>query len=233
MSKVKDGYVNLSVQNQNTALLEVYGVIGGDFYGDGISAKEVVAKIKEIPANTKNLVMHINSPGGSVTEGMAIYNRLKQLSPKMKITAKIDAIAASIASVIMLAADEIIMGETGFIMIHKPWSYAVGNADDLDKQIRILDEIEAQMLNLYIKKTKKSKVELQNMLADETWLNASEAFELGFVDQIEETQAVAACAVGKAHWLKTKPKNLVTIEAQAREKLKARLESAAILNKRR
>jgi ATP-dependent Clp endopeptidase proteolytic subunit ClpP len=218
--KVKDGYLSLSIQNQKKeADLELYGVVGGDWFGDGITAKQVVDALKEIPSGVTTLNLHINSPGGSVTEGMAIYNRLKQQGAKMKIIAHIDALAASIASVIMLAADEIRMSDTGFVMIHKPWTQVVGNADDMDKTIQILDEIEAQMLNLYIKKTKKTKAEIKQLLSAETWLSAQDAYEFGFIDTMTEGLQIAACAVTKANWIKNSPKALVTNQKIALNKI--------------
>lgn len=216
----------LSVRAESAThyVMEFYGVVGGDWFGEGIVAKTVVDELKNIPNTVKTLELHINSPGGSVTEGMAIYNRIKSFGQtrKCKVVAVIDSLCASIASVIMLAADEIKMSEAGFIMIHKPWAYAAGNADELEKMIDILDDIEEQMVKLYMKKTGKDRIEIKQMLKEETWLSVDDAVEMGFVDTKitdETSKALAASILKKSDWLKKTPKNLVTQEQIVKAKL--------------
>lgn len=218
----KDGYVNLNVLSSVRSQLDLYGIVGRDYFGDGFTAIQVVDLIKKIPQGTKELVLNINSPGGSVTEGIAIYNRLSNLKSKMKITANIDALSASIATVIMLAADTIEMGDAGFVMIHKPWTYQAGNSDELEKTISVLNDIESQMTNLYMRKTKMSYTEIKKMLSDETWMGPKEALELGFIDSIKESEIkVAAMAYEKATWFKIKNKSVTTENQIAKHNLNA------------
>ena len=186
--KKTESEYSLSIRAESTthAVMELYGTVGGDWFGEGIVAKDVINQLKELPASIKTLDLHINSPGGSVVEGLAIYNRLKEYGKKVKITAHVDALSASIASIVMMAANEIHMGEAGFVMIHKPWVMASGNSDDLEKTISILDDIENQMLNIYSKKTKMSRIEIKDLLAKETWMDADMALEYGFIDKKKE-----------------------------------------------
>lgn len=217
---LEDVKLKVEAKNATHATMELYGTVGGDFFDEGVTAKDVVKSLKDLPSTIKTLDLHINSPGGSVFEGMAIYNRLKTYGEKVDITVHIDGLSASIASIIMLAGKKIKMGETGFVMIHKPWSYAVGNADDLEKTVTLLDDIENQMLNLYVKRTGLSRVEIKDMLAKETWMDSTQAKDLGFIDEVSfEEQMIAASCLDKAKWLSKVPHNVVTKNKLAQKKI--------------
>lgn len=226
----KDYRLSVKAESSTHAVMELYGTVGGDWFGEGILAKDVISQLKELPASIKTLDLHLNSPGGSVFEGMAIYNRLKEYSKKVKITAHVDALSASIASVIMLAANEIQMSDTGFVMIHKPWVMAAGNSDELEKTIGLLDDIENQMITLYAKKTKLSRIEIKDLLTKETWMDAAMALDLGFIDkkkEDEQKKKMAACISPNMGWLKNAPQKLVTQDAIAKkavEELRAKVD---------
>ena len=151
--------------------------------------------LKEI-GDVDELTVRINSPGGEVFAGMAIYSMLKR--HKATVTAYVDGLAASIASVIPLAADKIVMMRGAMYMIHKPSvSIFSATSDKLRAQADLLDKIEGEMRALYSAKTGMSDDEIKTILdAGDTWYTAEEALTAGFFDEIEGVMAVAACLKG-------------------------------------
>jgi len=162
-------------------------VISADLYlydeiGEwGTVANDVRSEIQAL--NTKQINLFINSPGGSVFEGFAIYNLLR--NHKARVVAYVDGIAASIASVILCAADEIIMRENGMVMIHDPSGGTMGTASEQRKLADILDKITDSIVQAYQNRTGKSDADLRRLMAEETWLNAREAVAMGFADKVE------------------------------------------------
>ncbi|TXG78094.1 Clp protease ClpP [Candidatus Dojkabacteria bacterium] len=208
-------------KSETEAEIVVYAGIGQDFWGDGsmISAKNFSDELKKLPDSVKNINVRINSPGGDVFDGIAIYNRLKQ--HKAKKTVYVDGLAASIASIIALAGDEIIMGEGALFMVHLPWTWAAGNRNDLDNIINRLTDVEEQMISIYTKKTKMSRTEVRAMLEAETWMDSEEAIDKGFVDKkSEETFAIAA-SVKKSPWINKMPEKFVSEADVIQEKVNA------------
>lgn len=187
----------------------LYGAIGASMWDDSyISAKDFSDKLKELPSSVKEIDLRVNSPGGSVFEGMTIYQRLKDHSAKVNVF--VDGIAASIASIIAMAGDTITIGEGGFFMIHKPWTCACSNAFGLERQIEILDKIESQMVSIYARRTGMTVTEVQTMLLEDKdhWFTSEESVEKGFADETSDPSSqlkVAAMFLPKADWLKTKP----------------------------
>lgn len=210
------------VNNSATeAEIIIYAAIGPDYWGDGsmVSAKAFSEELKKIPDTVNKINVRINSPGGDVFDGITIYNRLKQ--HKAKKTIYIDGLAASIASVIALAGDEIIIGEGALYMIHLPWTFAMGNRMDLDNTVNRLMDVEEQMLGIYAKRSGLEKSEIRAMLEKETWLGAEEAIERGFVDKkMEDTVAIAASAI-KSQWIAKRPEKYFSDAEAAQEKLNA------------
>jgi ATP-dependent Clp protease protease subunit len=185
----------------------IYGSIGATWEDSGVSAKQFHDELSKLPASTKEITLRINSPGGSVFDGITIYERLKQ--HKAKVIVYVDGMAASIASIIALAGDEIYISEGGFFMIHKPMTMTWGNDTDHEDTISVLQKIEDQMIGIYSRKTGISRAELSNMLKKDKWIKAEEAKELGFADKIIEASAnmqVAASMLEKYPWAKTAPK---------------------------
>jgi ATP-dependent Clp protease protease subunit len=127
-----------------------------------------------------DITVWINSNGGEVFAASVIYTALKNYSGK--ITVKIDGTAISAASVIAMAGDEVLMSPTSILMIHNPWTFAEGEAKDMQKAIDLLSEVKESILNAYTKKTKLSKKEISNLMDQETWMSADKAIELGFAD---------------------------------------------------
>ena len=182
----------LKEKDKKYAELVLYGDIGESFWGDGVTLLDVSNALKEFGAIDK-LDIRLNSFGGSVFEGIAIYNRIKQL--KADKTVYIDGIAASIASIIALAGDKVVAGEGAHLMIHKPWTYASGNSSELEATIHTLDSIEEEMISIYSRKTKLGRTELKNLLSKETWLRGQALVDYGFADEVIE--GVEAVATGR------------------------------------
>lgn len=168
----------------------IYDDIGPDWAGM-VSAKFVIgelAKYKDEPVTVR-----INSPGGFVSEGQAIYNALRRHSQGgHKVTIEVDALAASIASHIAMAGDEILMAENAMMMIHKAWTWMAGNADAFRKEAGVLDKFDDILADTYVARSKADKAKIVQLLTDETWLTASEAVELGLADAIGQPLNIAA-----------------------------------------
>lgn len=153
----------------------LYGVIGKDIYDTEF--------ISQIPQGNEDLEIRINSPGGSVFQGWAIHNALKEYTGKKII--HIDGVAASMASVVALAGDEVHMSENALFMIHNPSSQTQGSASELRKEADLLDKIKTVMVESYHKKTGLEKNKLVEMLDAETWFDANEAKESKFIDTVK------------------------------------------------
>lgn len=160
------------------AKLFLAGTVGSWY--DGITFKDVRTALSEI--SDDSVEVHINSYGGDMFEGIAIKNYLKQLDKT--ITVVIDGIAASAASVIAMAGDEILMPKDTQLMIHNPWTWAAGNAKELRKIADDLDKSQTSIEESYLAHFKGSREELQSLLDEETSLTAEEAVALGLADSI-------------------------------------------------
>lgn len=171
--------------------INIFGEIGeGGWFSDATSAKGFDKELKQ-HGDLDVINLYINSPGGSVFEASAIYNILK--NHKAKVVAYIMGLAASAASYISMAADEVIMPTNSIMMVHKPLiGRAGGNATDFRKLANTLDTIEESLVAAYREKTGLSEEKIKTMLEDETWLTASEAKLLGFCDIVDRELQVAA-----------------------------------------
>lgn len=168
-----------------SAEISIYDEIGGW----GISAKEFAQDLKSLKG-IRDLTLRLNSPGGSVFDGMAIYNLLK--AHDAQITVHVDGLAASMASVIAMAGDLIVMPENSMMMIHNPWTMTAGDAEELRKNADLLDKIKKAMISAYTSKTGLSEEMISQYMDEETWFTGSEAAELGFADEVEEPMQMAA-----------------------------------------
>ena len=166
----------------DTAEILIYEVIGEDFWtGGGVTAKGFSDELKAL-GDVKTINLRINSPGGSVFDGVAIYNNLAQHPAKVNVY--IDALAASIASIIAMAGDTITMAENAMMMIHNPWALVVGDSNDMRKEADLLDKIRDTLVTTYATRTGKKAEEITAMMDAETWFTAEEAKEAGFADAI-------------------------------------------------
>lgn len=211
--------LRISNKSATEAEIIVYAGIGQDWWGDGsmISAKQFSDELKKIPDTVNTLNIRLNSPGGDVFEGVAIYNRLKQHKAKKVI--HIDGLAASIASIIAMSGDEIIMGEGALMMIHLPWTWAMGDRTELDNTINRLMDIEEQMLGIYAKRTKMDRGEIRSMLEKETWFNAEEAIEKKFADKESETTVAIAASAVKSPWISKRPEKFFSDKDATQQKI--------------
>jgi len=150
---------------------------------------EMIARELEI-ANGEDIEIRINSGGGDVFDGISIFNFLKNYNGN--ITIIVDGIAASIASIIALAGDELIMNEGSFLMVHNPWGGMMGESQDFRKQADLLDGIRDQLLGIYERATDLDRGQIQAMMDSETWLNADQAIEMGFATSKQESIKVVA-----------------------------------------
>ena len=157
-----------------------------------ISAKGLINKIKTL-GNIKNITLRINSYGGSVFQAQAMYSYLK--SHPANITVRIDAIAASAASLVAMAGDKIIMPENTMMMIHNPAGGVIGDAETMRDTAEILDKVRDLIANVYIAKTGLDREKINQLMDDETWLTAAEAKELKFCDEVESAIDISAKAV--------------------------------------
>ena len=164
------------VRPDGTVLL--YGVLGDQ--ADGLGSGELVKAIRALTVDT--IRVHINSPGGFVTEGVAIFNALKQHPARVVVT--IDALAASMASAVAMAGDEIVMPANAVMMIHNPWTGSVGDAEQLRKDAEALDKMAASLVTIYADRSGLSEQEVVAIMDQETWLAAEEAVEMGFADRV-------------------------------------------------
>ena len=173
-------WYSIKAKANDTAEISIYDEIG--FWG--VSAASFAQDLKSCGNNLKQINLHIHSPGGDVFDGIAIYNLLK--NHPANVTVYIDGLAASMASVIAMAGNEVIMPENAMMMIHKPWGIQGGDAEDMRKYADLLDKVENTLIPAYANKTGKTPEELAEMLSVETWLNGKECVEQGFADKLAE-----------------------------------------------
>lgn len=156
----------------------------------GVGAKDFIAELRQHTG--KHVHLRINSPGGEVIDGTAIFNALSR--HQGGVTVHIDALAASMASVIAMVGNPVLMADNALLMIHDPYTFAGGTSEDLRKSADLLDTMKSNLVRAYAKKTGMPDDEIRALMAAETWLTATEAVALGFVDSIEEgMQAAAVC----------------------------------------
>lgn len=161
--------------------LTIYGSIGESWWNEKwTSAIDVDNALKE--AGTNNLVIRLNSPGGSAFDGIAIYNRLMNYKKNTgaKITIHVDGWACSAASIIAMAADELIMGLGAMIMIHEASNGVWGSKRDFRSEADLLEELEEGIIDIYMTKANVDRKEIRNKVDAETWFSASKAIEIGF-----------------------------------------------------
>lgn len=169
----------------------IYDQIGSSWFADGVTAKSFMQALSDV-GQVDSIDVRINSPGGLVFEGNAIYNALKNHPAKVNV--HIDGIAASIASIIAMAGDTITMAENAAFMIHEPWSGVVGNADDMRKEAETLGKLTDISAKAYADRTGQPETAIRAAMKAETWYTASEALAAGFVDKISPNKQIVACA---------------------------------------
>jgi ATP-dependent protease ClpP protease subunit/phage major head subunit gpT-like protein len=197
-SKIQLRFNALAPSSTQTAELLIYGDIGISWDERSLDAHAVAERLAALPADVERIDVRINSLGGSVADGLAIYNRLKAHPAKVRVY--IDGVAASIASVIAMAGDEILMPETALLMIHAPWGALAGNAQHMREFAQALDQHGAAMVAAYANKTGRPKAQLLALLEDgqDHWFTAEEALAEKFIDSIESGEAQPALETASA-----------------------------------
>ena len=167
------------IRNQDdTRILTIDGVIAEESWFDD----DVTPKLfrEQLNAGQGDIVIYINSPGGDCVAASQIYTMLMEY--KGRVTVKIDGIAASAASVIAMAGTEVLMAPTSLLMVHNPLTVAIGDSEEMQKAIAMLDEVKESIITAYELKTGMSRAKLAHLMDAETWMNAQKAMELGFAD---------------------------------------------------
>lgn len=169
----------------------IYDDIGASWWGDGVTAKAFAADLKAL-GNRNRITVRINSGGGDVFDGLAIYNTLKG-HPVHKVV-QVDGLAASAASFIAMAGDEIRMGAGTFMMIHNARALAMGEAADMRRTADLLDSVSAQLANIYAGRTRRSVEDIKRLMDAETWMDPEAALREGFADGMAEGEVVTLTA---------------------------------------
>lgn len=170
----------------NKKVINIFGDITDVPYFEGDMSSVMMSK--ELEGDYDEIVVNINSFGGSVAEGLSIFNQLKQ--HKAKVTTVCQGFACSIASIIFLAGDERVICDNSLVMIHNPWTVMQGDANSLRKEADVLDKIAQQSVDIYCQATGLNEETIKQMMDEETWLDSKEALELGFATAIQENSKV-------------------------------------------
>ncbi|SPT88430.1 Clp protease [Bacillus cereus] len=162
--------------------ITIYGDIGESWWSDSTSAVDIEKTLKATSANVINI--NLNSPGGDVFDGIAIYNQLK--NHPAKIIINVDGLAASAASIIAMAADELIMNTGSMLMIHEASTWTWGTKLDIRKTLNALEGIDKSLADIYMTRYQGERSEIETMIANETWFTANEAVEIGLAHKVNE-----------------------------------------------
>ena len=177
---MKKAFWNWIRNEDGTRVLTIDGVIAEESWFDD----DVTPKLfrEQLNAGQGDVVIYVNSPGGDCVAASQIYTMLMEY--KGRVTVKIDGIAASAASVIAMAGTEVLMAPTSLLMLHNPLTVAIGDTEEMQKAIAMLDEVKESIISAYQLKTSLSRAKLAHLMDAETWMNAQKAIELGFADGI-------------------------------------------------
>ncbi|WP_413722687.1 head maturation protease, ClpP-related [Sodalis sp. RH24] len=213
-----NGGVKAASTSDNT--ISIFDIIGQDFWGDGVTANRIAGALRSMDG--KDVTVNINSPGGDMFEGLAIYNLLREHSGK--VTVKVMGIAASAASVIAMAGDEVQIGRGAFLMIHNCWVAVMGNRNDLIRAAADMEPFDKAMADIYTARSGLAADDVATMMDNETYISGSDAVEKGFADhllpadEIENGDNSPAAALRKLDALLAKTN---TPRAERRKLLKA------------
>ncbi|MEN4566178.1 head maturation protease, ClpP-related [Pantoea vagans] len=180
-----NGGIKAAKSDENS--ISVFDVIGADWYGDGVTASRIAAALRSIGG--ADVTVNINSPGGDMFEGLAIYNLLREYEGK--VTVKVLGLAASAASIIAMAGDEVQIGRGAFLMIHNCWVYAMGNRHDLQQIAADMVPFDKAMNDIYGARTGLDAATIDSMMNAETYIGGSDAVEKGFADRLLAADEIA------------------------------------------
>lgn len=212
----------------NKGEITIYEDIGDGFFG-GISAKTFAGELKKL-GKVSEIVVYINSYGGNVFDGVGIYNQLARHSARVIVD--VDGIAASAASVIAMAGDVIRIAENGFMMIHDPWTLAMGGAADLRRTADELERVRDAIADTYVARTKQPRVRIIDQMATETWFSAADALDQGFATEIVGAKQLAAWAPARFPFGRVPNGVVGTTEDERRRREAQRLQLVAERHRR-
>lgn len=180
-----NGGIKAARQDDNS--ISIFDVIGADYWGDGVTASRIAGALRSLDG--ADVTVNINSPGGDMFEGLAIYNLLREY--KGKVTVKVLGLAASAASIIAMAGDEVQIGRGAFLMIHNCWVYAMGNRHDLAQIAADMEPFDKAMGDIYSARSGLSLEDVSAMMDGETYIGGSDAVEKGFADRLLSADEIA------------------------------------------
>ncbi|WP_162463103.1 head maturation protease, ClpP-related [Paenibacillus psychroresistens] len=182
---------NLKQTTNNSAELTIYSPIDDEesWWYDSVTPKSLMREL-DAAGDVTEIVVRINSGGGSAFAGLTIYELLK--NHKASITTRIDGLAASAASIIAMAGDKIVMGTGAMMMVHNPWTMAMGESKDLRHTADVLDQVAKSLISVYQDRTGLDPKDIKKLLDKETWLTADEAVSQGFADEVDRKYMVSA-----------------------------------------
>lgn len=202
----------------------LYDEIGDEWYG-GISARVFINELQGLPDDVETLTVRINSPGGDVFEGIAIYEALRRWRGTVRVT--VDGLAASAASVVAMGGDTIGISPAAMMMVHEPWMITLGNATELRESADLLDKVNDSIVLAYTTREGVEEEAIRQALADETWYGAQEAIDAGLADELTEAVAAAASVRIDAKRYKKTPRQFWGEDSTTRSpKTRHRLENA-------
>lgn len=210
--------------DKTTGEIFIYEPIGADFFGEGITAENVILALDTLGG--KRATVRINSPGGSVFDGVAIFNALKRYSGGVDTV--VDSLAASIASVIALAGEKRTTATGSLWMVHRAMSVGIGNVNDMEKVVQMLKAGDKSIASIYQDATGLSEDEIIAKMDAETWFTADEAVAIGFAtakegDAMKRPQAAA--------WFKNAPKAIWNTTDVVKPKVFVQRQAAAVYAK--
>lgn len=172
----------MAADTSDDSTITMFEVIGEDWWtGGGVTAKRIAAALRSI--GDKDVTVKINSPGGDMFEGIAIYNLLR--AHKAKVTVEVLGYAASAASIIAMAGDEIRMGLGTFMMVHNAWGVVIGNRHDMREAATLFDGFDSAIVDIYEARTGMKRADIEKLMDAETFMGPSEAVKNGFADEVD------------------------------------------------
>lgn len=176
------------VAEKSDNTISIFEPIGADWWtGEGMTAKRMAGILRTIKGD---VTVNINSPGGDVFEGLTIYNLLRQ--HEGSVTVNVLGLAASAASIIAMAADDLRMAKASFLMIHNAWTVASGSKEDLIEIAGMLTEVDSSLASVYADRTGKDQSEVEKLMSAETWLSGETAVNDGFADGLLDSDTERA-----------------------------------------
>lgn len=180
-----NGGIRAALEGDNS--ISIFDVIGADYWGEGVTASRIAGALRSLGG--ADVTVNINSPGGDMFEGLAIYNLLREYEGK--VTVKVLGLAASAASVIAMAGDDVQIGRGAFLMIHNCWVYAMGNRHDLAQIAADMEPFDKAMSDIYQARSGLDADTVDKMMDGETYIGGSDAVEKGFADSLLSADEIA------------------------------------------